>query len=430
MIRPRFILIIPFILLFLACTCFGAKDPWVLKALKLQHQIDQFAPLNQAQFIGTHNSYNSKAYQRSFSYPDPNQILSIYNQLQLGIRSIELDVHWSWTENFKKDILLCHARKNHFGCSIYDRPIREALKEIKQWLIENPTEVVLIYIEQFLDGHGDELAAELKTYLDPFIYKPNSPVCASLPIQTTKAEIIDAGKQVILVTKTCPNDSTELNTYVFSGVGTIPAHPYTFLDDTITNFRPTPDCSRTNIFADDSDHHSMWRVFEDRTKLAKIIRPEREMTPADIQELTRCDINWPAMDMITGSDDRLNAAIWSWAPYYPQNEKQNRCAIYEYGVGFKNQDCHQRHPAYLCQENTTGSFHLVVRSGVWEEGETYCQTFSKEIRWNFTLPINGMQLVKIKTAMEKENIKTVWINYKYDHQWQPYALTRHRRTNG
>src|SRR5258707_15135322 len=98
------------------------KRSWVAKALMLQRDIDMNVPLNQSTFLATHNSENSISYQIPFvRYIDPNQILSIYDQLEMGIRNIELDVHWYTSINFKKDILLSHALESHLGCSIFDR---------------------------------------------------------------------------------------------------------------------------------------------------------------------------------------------------------------------------------------------------------------------------------------------------------------------
>src|SRR5947208_16682357 len=80
------------------------KHSWTAAALKLQREIDLNAPLNVATFLATHNSYNSKSYQIPFvRYIDPNQNLSIYDQLEIGVRSIELDAHWSLTQDFKKE---------------------------------------------------------------------------------------------------------------------------------------------------------------------------------------------------------------------------------------------------------------------------------------------------------------------------------------
>lgn len=398
-------------------------ETWENHVLKLQHQIDQDAPLNQTVFLATHNSYNSKAYQKAFRYPDPNQILSIYDQLQAGIRSIELDVHWAWNTKFKKDLLLCHGQKNHLGCGVYDRHVTEALREIRQWLYENPDEVLLLYIEQFLDGHGNLLASALEEHLGNFIYKPDTSTlsCKALPISVTKRAVLRQGKQVIIVTKHCPDQHTLLNTYAFAGIGEKSNPQNVFIDGTITNFRRYPDCSRTNIFSEDAAHQGMWRIYEDQTKITKVVHPERKMTIEDLPELGKCNINWIAQDMLQSEDVRLKAAIWSWQKGYPQDEATQQCTIYETLQGIKNVDCTSSQQAYLCRSQRNNVLKLIHHRGKWEKGAEACQMLSPE--WRFSLPMNFYEMEKMKSLSLKENFKTVWLNYRYKHgHFEPHAL--------
>ena len=135
----------------------SANSKWLMRALALQRQIDLNAPIIQATFIGTHNSYNSESYRIPFiRYIDPNHTLSVYEQLEAGARSIELDAHWYQGRYGKKDILLCHGRPNHLGCSMFDRPFREGLLELREWMKAHPQEILLIYIERHLDGHESQ----------------------------------------------------------------------------------------------------------------------------------------------------------------------------------------------------------------------------------------------------------------------------------
>src|SRR3990167_1969212 len=68
-------------------------------ALSLQMQKTNHAPLNQTQWIGAHNAAISAQYSTStslvnVSYSDPNQYLNITQQLNDGVRFIELDLRW------------------------------------------------------------------------------------------------------------------------------------------------------------------------------------------------------------------------------------------------------------------------------------------------------------------------------------------------
>ena len=63
------------------------------------------APLYEAQFAGSHNSFNASSYLVPLNgkpvqyYPtltnqDPNQVYSITDQLRMDIRGLEIDLHW------------------------------------------------------------------------------------------------------------------------------------------------------------------------------------------------------------------------------------------------------------------------------------------------------------------------------------------------
>ena len=67
---------------------------WESLSLGLERALQINTPLKDATFLHTHNSYNSSKYTTAFSYLDPNQNETIYDQLRMGVRAIELDVHW------------------------------------------------------------------------------------------------------------------------------------------------------------------------------------------------------------------------------------------------------------------------------------------------------------------------------------------------
>lgn len=400
---------------------------WLATALKMQREIDLTAPLNEATFIGTHNSYNSESYQSPFgTYLDPNQTLSLYDQLELGIRSIELDAHWTWNDSFSKDILLCHGQSNHLGCSPFDRPFSLGLQELHKWLSANPGEIVLLYIERHLDGNDSKLASQLEKHLGNFIFKPTlvrgsneNHSCISLPTKTTKADILRSGKQLIIVTKGCESAHQEpfLNDYVFAGIGAIPEQElkFSFIDSTVTSFKAYPDCSKSNLFAPDFNHTSLWRIFEDRTILGSIIKPEKQLLAEDMRELMRCGINWPTVDMLNITDKRMMAAIWSWAPSYPKGEGQ--CAIYKYNEGIQNTPCNKVVISLICQEEGTHQLKAISFKGPWRKGESACQLIAGKY-WHFATPINGQQMNTVKESMEEQAIHEAWLNYSIDEKGQ------------
>ncbi len=76
------------------------NSSWVGQALDLQRGLDNNSPIIDNNILGTHNTYNSEVYSScNFSvgcrYLDPQQEYSIKDQLRMGARFIELDVHWT-----------------------------------------------------------------------------------------------------------------------------------------------------------------------------------------------------------------------------------------------------------------------------------------------------------------------------------------------
>ncbi len=416
------------------------KNSWVAHALALQRDIDVNAPLSQATFIGTHNSENAISYQIPFlRYVDPNQILSIHDQLEMGVRSIEYDVHWYTDSHFKKEILLCHALPNHVGCSMFDRPVIEGLSELRDWLQKNPGEVVVLYFDRgvALDGHEPRLTSYLQTYLGSYIYKPAAlrktlgvaPACLSVPATLRKADVLKAGKQLIIVTKDCdgPNpryaeqDTYRLdwNDYVFAGVGNVPSHPFTIMDSTIgDDFTAYPDCSKSTVFVDDPKHTSVWRIFEDRTLLAKVIGHPRKILVDEVHTMVNCGINWQTFDMLSANDDRLAAAIWSWAPNYPLAGNGD-CALYKDGGAIENARCEMNAAGFACQDEVSGEFKAVLGAGQWSEGEGVCQRVAGP-GWHFKTPINGNQMYLLKQSVSTAQLPAIWLNYHRDAsgKWQ------------
>lgn len=404
------------------------KHSWLAQALELQRQIDMDVPLNKATFLATHNSYNSKAYQKPFRYLDPNHTLSIYNQLEAGARSVELDAHWTLADKFKKEILLCHARENHIGCSVFDRKIQEGLQEIRKWLLENPKEIVLLYIERHLDNHEPRMAYFLDSILGEFIYKPTEVrskddtehFCVSLPTNISKSDVLKAGKQLIIVVKGCDGANPNYherdkypqiwNDFTFAGIADVSNAHYTFIEEMPAEFQGFPDCGKSDAFAFDTTHQSLWRIHEDRTFNGSIEHPQKKLDQYVMMEMVQCGINWQTMDMLKVADDRLLAAIWSWAPDYPKADGGN-CAVYKRkSEGITNIDCTKVIASVACKNQVTQEIDAVLGAGTFTDANATCA--SKGNDWKFFTPVNGAEMSNIDEAAQRIGGPEVLLNYR------------------
>ncbi|KAM3742865.1 hypothetical protein ACB098_07G100500 [Castanea mollissima] len=105
-------------------------------------------PFNRYSWLTTHNSYarlGQKSATGSVILSPTNQQDSITSQLDDGIRGLMLDMY-----DFNNDIWLCHS----YGGQCYNytafQPAINVLKEIQSFLDANPSEIVTIFIEDYV----------------------------------------------------------------------------------------------------------------------------------------------------------------------------------------------------------------------------------------------------------------------------------------
>lgn len=408
----------------------GANDvddyqgSWMDRALSLQSDLGDFTPMAQATFLATHNSYNSAAYSTAVRYVDPNQERSIRDQLRMDIRAIELDVHtyfsmqgwfWDWGE----ELLLCHGQDNHLGCSNYDRKFSSGLSEIRGWLDqpENSDEVILLYIEDFIDGGWyDDAIADLEQHLGDLIYRPRGSGCQGIPMDKSRSEILAEGKQVILMTDGCDNGFTD---WVHGGVGD-QLNGYPTSD--VESLGGYPACNTDTFSREFQDNHLI-RYQEDRTNLSSVFGdPGDRITPAVVPELLRCGTNLPAMDKLTPWDGRLKAAVWSWNQGEPNNAGEGEdCAEHLFSGRFNDAQC-QLKRRFACKKPDSHDWYITADAGSWSEGEQLCrdETNGSHV---FSVPTNGFDNEKLKEAKEYHgSVGKVWLNYsdrRNEGEWVP-----------
>ncbi|CBI21414.3 hypothetical protein VitviT2T_011026 [Vitis vinifera] len=125
---------------------------------------------NKYAWLTTHNSF---ARTGESSVGPANQEDSVTNQLQNGVRGLMLDMY-----DFNDDIWLCHS----FGGTCYNftafQPAINVLKEIQAFLEANPSEIVTIFIEDYVTSSQGLTkvfnASGLSKYWFPVSRMPNN----------------------------------------------------------------------------------------------------------------------------------------------------------------------------------------------------------------------------------------------------------------
>src|SRR3954453_18990766 len=156
----------------------GYERSWAHRALAFQERLSRTVPLRDAPWIGTHNSFNSIAEMGpTVSDTDSNQRLSLTDQLREDMRSLELDLHWlpSPYAGGASAPVVCHGEGNA-GCRV-ERPLGPVLDEVATYLKSHRDAVLLLYLEDQLDGPEahDAAAAAVRQSLGPPVYAPPAP---------------------------------------------------------------------------------------------------------------------------------------------------------------------------------------------------------------------------------------------------------------
>lgn len=105
-------------------------------------------PFNKYSWLTTHNSFalsGVKSDTGSALIAPTNQEDSVTNQLNNGVRGLMLDMY-----DFENDIWLCHSFQGKCYNYTAFQPAINVLKEIQTFLEANPTEIVTIFIEDYV----------------------------------------------------------------------------------------------------------------------------------------------------------------------------------------------------------------------------------------------------------------------------------------
>ena len=217
---------------------------------------------------------------------------------------------WPW--DWKNRLLLCHGQGNHLGCSSYDRFLESGIDEVKNWLnrSENSQEVIVIYIEDHMDGAYGEAIDIISSRIGSKIYRPSGNYCQGIPMNITKRQILNAGKQVLIMGggEVC-NSNSGWDTWAYHGVGDIAAYP----TGSIKNITGGENCEFDRNFYD-----NYWvRFYEDRTTISALFSTPEYINDTTAANLQKCGVNLVGFDKLSADDSRLHSSIWSWIPANP-----------------------------------------------------------------------------------------------------------------
>lgn len=374
---------------------------WADRALGLQYELGSDMPLHNAPFVGTHNSFNSVAEMgQSLSAQDSNQKLDIVDQLDIDVRSIELDLHRVPTANglaYKPTV--CHALEGG-GCTT-EKQLGPILQEISGWLREpdNSDQVLLLYLEDDLDTEGthDDAADAIDRKIGDLVYRPPGGGCTEVPDDVTRDQVREAGKQVIIVSGCGTGDAWQ--SFAYSWIKHRESRPFGFED--------YPSCGPDYDVAEYDAR--LIRYYEDSTRLAKGSGTADDgITPATAAAMARCGVDLLGLDQLIPLDGRLANLVWSWAADQPAD---GTCALtkvgskFPYGRWFSTSCKTVRRPV-ACKRGKTW---LVPRKPVSaHEAAKVCRQHDAHA----SVPRTGYENELLRDAMTSHDVRSALLGYR------------------
>jgi hypothetical protein len=147
------------LLMCMSITTLTARTQWQLPPSSRRY--------NEVCYLTSHNSYAAK----NHGYYYAQQTLTLEEQLKLGVRGFMLD---TWLDR-SKNVVLCHGGESITRLICMGKApshLSTALKPFKQFLLDNPLEVITIFLENYVKDQ-ERLDEAFKTAgLQDFILQP------------------------------------------------------------------------------------------------------------------------------------------------------------------------------------------------------------------------------------------------------------------
>jgi hypothetical protein len=386
---------------------------WLHRAAAFQYRLGGPVPLLHAQWLGTHNSFNSVNSEPTLSHTDSNQQLSLTQQLEVDIRALELDLHFvpNLAAGGSNAVVVCHGEgpdQANFGCTNEPR-FSEVLPQITAWLKAHPSQVIVLYLEDELGaaaGYSETVSVLNSALRRPdgssMIYRPSASQmttkgCANLPLDISRDGVRAAGAQVVLVGACRSGWASDVygwdDNHVESG--------------STPKYRPFPSCDAT--YPRSVYDSKLVRYYEDSTFVSAAVDPTQSpaqaqadaLSPDRVASMTRCGVNLFGFDQLLPHDGRIEASIWSWAKGQP-DATGGRCTVQRSDGRWLTRPCRSRRLA-ACR--TAAGWALTSRSVAYSGAGSACRKRGAA----FDLPRTGYESSQLRAVAGKRG---VWLRYR------------------
>ncbi len=302
--------------------------------------------------------------------------------------------------------------------SPFDRPLRHLLEEIRTWMLANPSEVLIIKLENRSDERVVELFHEFNTLLGEWILR-TSEAPQGNPALITPVQMRQLGRRIVLL-----NDGTEptvgadrfFDTGILepgfpnNGVRGFNNNHYGF--DAATNTSRAYDPEELTYFSGDAD--SADDDVLDPETARRMIEAGVDIVSMDPMGLSVAGLLVERPPLYQAIRELAGGMVWSWAENQPPVNSQIKAAKVmivapHTGRFVSTANLSESHPVAALSANGS-CWAISAGAGGFNSGETLAQ--SAGASFHFRAPCSGYQMRRLVTAMERADVTEVWVNYR------------------
>ncbi|RLA63158.1 MAG: hypothetical protein DRQ88_12765 [Epsilonproteobacteria bacterium] len=384
--------------------------PYISGSHKFQRELVRKKPFS---FMSSVVPHNSIGYKKAGPTLMSNQFYSPTDLLNMGIRILAADVH-KVHGNFRA--IHCN-QKIKVTCNVQGRYWAAYLEEIKLWMNKNPNEVIVMYLEDTLNGDIKSFAYIIekiiganKVFSKQDLAKFSGGGYPSLDYIRSK------GRRVVFF-----NQSNSSHNFVHGqGSKFWPRWPSAY----VKNFNGNT-CylygKKINGSSGEGFKNKYFVGFMESDgkvlglDLKIVYDPTKDsgkVTLDSIRDAAKCGMTYLEMDWVDNS--KVNAAIWSWATGEPRSWGRGRNCTKQRNGRWYGVYCTER-KQHACRHKTNSfDWKVTSKSGVFTEGPANCTAqFGSD--YYFALPTVGDQNEELRKKIG--NNRDVWMNFSTGINW-------------
>lgn len=397
---------------------------WLTATLRFQHELNMDTPLDWLVLPSSHNSaisfadgygwFQSElsdmtqlAFGKQYKVQISNQWISLTDQLNSGIRSLELDTHW-----YEDHLRICHAGGVHLekldmlieelsrilhvpidfdsetiGCfALHYRTVEDAMTEIKDWLLLHDHDDEIVYM--FFDDNDDlqlwDRVNALETAIDTvwsrdMIFTPTDKAAKFPERWPSTHELLSMGKRVLFWSGASLFDGSGKPSLWFNKSEIV-------AEVGSEQFVAQPKCGP---FPGPTDMPALARRFvTDGLEYGPFYNGSDIIDVVKYRSMTECAMNLPALEFVDPS--LVYGAVFSWEDdFWPV---QGECAFLNAQTArWRTAPCSSTDVAampFACQSQTNRMEWMIAST-----------SSSCSPGYYFSAPIDGLQnLLALKAA--------------------------------